>query len=106
MKTKISYIILVSDDKEGTAKLLELIKEITRSMKTDIAQNFRQLSLLIAKKLPDLIIMHFKKSENGYAAFLGKIRKNKKMDKIPVLIYPVLPDKKDFGEILKHLAKS
>jgi hypothetical protein len=50
--------------------------------------------------------MHFKKSENVYAGFLGKIRKNKKMDKIPVLIYPVLPDKKDFGVILKELAKA
>lgn len=103
MKSKKKYIILVSDDREGTELLLEKIKEITRTVKADIAHSFRQLSLLVAKKLPDLIIMHFKEPGNGDASFLTKIRKNKKMDKIPVLIYPVLPDKLDILGFLKQL---
>jgi CheY-like chemotaxis protein len=103
MKSKIKYIILVSDNNEGTELLLEMMNEIARTVKTDIVKSFTQLFSLVAKKLPELIIMHFKKPGDGYSNFLAKIRKNKKMDKIPVLIYPVLPEKQDLLGFLKQL---
>jgi len=105
MRSKLRYIILVSDNDERADIMTKLIKEISSSVKIDLAQSFRQLTLLIAKKLPDLIVMHFRRSDNGYAGFLGKVRKNKKLDKVPVLIYPNLPDNKEFTALLKQLGK-
>lgn len=103
MKSKINYVIIVSNDGEGTESLLEMLKDFSSSVKTDIAKNSKQLSMLVTKKLPVLIVILAKKPGDGETSFLSKIRKNKKMDKIPVLIYPVLPDKQDFLGFLRQL---
>ena len=106
MKTKTRYIILISEDLQGAAFLLELIKGITRSIKTDIANNFKELTELIAKKLPDLIVMHFKDSSEAYSGFMMKFRQNARMDRIPVLIFSALPDKEEFHDLLRQFSKT
>jgi len=105
MLSKIKYIILVSDDEANASLLLDIIKGIARSVQSDVAKNFRQLSALLKKKLPDLIIIHFKKPGGRYGNWPGKLRKNDGIDKIPILIYPALPQKKELSDLLKQLKK-
>jgi CheY-like chemotaxis protein len=101
MQAKIKNILLVCSDARESGLLQELFSQLAASIHITVAANGRELSALLKESTPDLIVMRMDNKKEGNQRLLNVIRKNERLDEIPVFVYTAVPGKKDLQRLLK-----
>jgi DNA-binding response OmpR family regulator len=84
---KLNSIMVGCDNETRAARLESLFTGFSPRVEVSITDSLEDLVKLLKKKLPDIIVLHFGKSGNGYMEWLKKIRKIKGIQEVPVIIY-------------------
>lgn len=101
MQARIKHILLVCSDARESTLLQDLISNLYATVHITVAATSAQLAKQFPRITPDLIIIRADSEEKNTPRFLEKIRKNKKLDDIPVFVYTSMPGKKDLHNLLK-----
>ena len=105
MPTKIKNILLVCSDARELDLLQEFFSQAAAAVHLTVADNSRRLAHYLKENTPDLIIMRMDKSGEGNNRFLNVIRKNARLDEVPLFVYTTMPGIKELQGLLKTWRK-
>jgi CheY-like chemotaxis protein len=97
-------ILLADDSSEEHFLFNHAIRHIDPSIVVSAAKNGKDLLEILAKPdaaIPDLIFLDLNMPLLSGKASLAEIRKNKKLEKLPIVIYSTSDDKNDIEETHK-----
>ena len=99
---KIIHIIIACSNAGELAVLQEFSDQVHPSVTIAVAASGEALDALVRQKIPDLIIvLRLKNDAAQNHHFIDVIRKNERLDDIPVFVYTATPEKKDLLDLLK-----
>ena len=95
-------VLYVDDDPEDIEIFIEAVRECDRSIRCLVAQNGKQaMDILHADLLPDFVFLDINMPVITGKVLLADIRKNKKFNDIPVIMYSTSMDPREIEEYKK-----
>jgi DNA-binding NtrC family response regulator len=88
-------ILLIDDDSDDYEIFSEIVHELDADTKVLYVQDADDIDNFLVSPLPEIIILDFNMPKLDGMECLKKIRSNKALDKIPVIIYSGFYDKVD-----------
>lgn len=103
MKFPGKYIIIVCDDPQRSEVARRLFQETGNDAGIDVAHNAHELSVLLKARTPHLIVVHLVSDGERYITYLKTLREDMAIDHVPILVYPVLPDKAEIEKLFGRI---
>ena len=98
MPGKIKHIILVCTDMQEAARFQLLLRDIHSPAHVTVADTTAGLFALLRKNRPAILVLRPDDTCGG-STVLMEIRKHQRFDKIPIVVFPLAPDKNSICEL-------
>jgi CheY-like chemotaxis protein len=105
MQAKIKNILLVCSNTRKSVLLQDFLNSLPVALHITVAATGGELTDFLHKNIPDVIIVRVDSEEKDNPRFPEIIRRNKKLDKIPVFVYTSAPGKNDLRDLFKKWRK-
>ncbi len=96
------HILVADDDKEDFVILKEAAEKAGKPFKVSYAANWIQLWRFILKTLPDVLFLDINMPVKDGFECLELLRKERKYDNIPIIIYSTSVSKKDIDKAYQN----
>lgn len=97
------HVVLLCDDPASAQSAQHMLESVPVCAVVEIAADLPHVRHLLARRIPDVIIIHPDPGSSRSMHYIKDLRKDIYIDGIPVFLYPVLPDAQELFQILTRL---
>jgi CheY-like chemotaxis protein len=100
--SKVKHVILADDDEDDQSLFLEVVKEISCSIRLSFAKDGKELLAFLENNTPDLIFLDLNMPLKDGLECIREIRSTETKNSLPIIIYSTSSSQQSIDECYKE----